>query len=58
MGFQLPIATAKEQNVKEEIIMANKADLEKGLEMRKKLLGKRAAGAAGALGELAPDLKR
>ena len=27
--------------------MANKADLEKGLEMRKKLLGKRATGAAG-----------
>jgi len=37
--------------------MANKADLEKGLEMRKKLLGKRAGNAAGALGELAPDLE-
>ena len=36
--------------------MANKADLEKGLELRKKLLGKR-AGAATALGELAPDLE-
>jgi len=36
--------------------MANKADLEKGLELRKKLLGKR-ANAATALGELAPDLE-
>jgi 4-carboxymuconolactone decarboxylase len=36
--------------------MANKADLEKGLELRKKLLGKR-ANAASALGELAPDLE-
>ena len=36
--------------------MANKADLEKGLELRKKLLGKRAS-AATALGELAPDLE-
>ena len=37
--------------------MANKADLEKGLEMRKKLLGKRGGNAATALGELAPDLE-
>ena len=37
--------------------MANKADLEKGLELRKKLLGKRNAGAASAIGELAPDLE-
>jgi len=37
--------------------MANKADLEKGLEMRKKLLGKRAGNTATALGELAPDLE-
>ena len=36
--------------------MANKTDLEKGLELRKKLLGKR-ANAATALGELAPDLE-
>ena len=36
--------------------MANKADLEKGLELRKKLLGKRAS-AVTALGELAPDLE-
>ena len=36
--------------------MANKADLEKGLELRKKLLGKR-ANTASALGELAPDLE-
>ena len=36
--------------------MANKADLEKGLELRKKLLGKR-ANATNALGELAPDLE-
>jgi 4-carboxymuconolactone decarboxylase len=42
--------------MKEEIIMANKADLEKGLELRKKLLGKRAS-AVTALGELAPDLE-
>jgi 4-carboxymuconolactone decarboxylase len=56
VGFQLPIASDKEQNVKEEIIMANKADLEKGLELRKKLLGKRAS-AVTALGELAPDLE-
>ena len=56
VGFQLPIAIAKEQNVKEEIIMANKADLEKGLELRNKLLGKRAS-AVTALGELAPNLE-
>jgi 4-carboxymuconolactone decarboxylase len=37
--------------------MANTADLEKGLELRKKLLGKRASGAATALAELAPDLE-
>ena len=37
--------------------MANKADLDKGLEMRKKLLGERAGNAATALGELAPDLE-
>ena len=38
--------------------MANKADLEKGLELRKKLLGKRASWRhATALGELAPDLE-
>jgi len=43
--------------MKEVIIMANKADLEKGLELRKKLLGKRASGAATALGERAPDLE-
>jgi 4-carboxymuconolactone decarboxylase len=36
--------------------MANKADLEKGLELRKKLLGKRAS-ARTAMGELAPDLE-
>ena len=36
--------------------MANKADLDKGLELRKKLLGKRAS-AVTALGELAPDLE-
>lgn len=36
--------------------MANKADLEKGLELRKKLVGKRAS-AVTALGELAPDLE-
>jgi 4-carboxymuconolactone decarboxylase len=42
--------------MKEESIMANTADLEKGLELRKKLLGKR-ANAATALGELAPDLE-
>ena len=36
--------------------MANTADLEKGLELRKKLLGKRAS-AVTALGELAPDLE-
>ena len=36
--------------------MANKADLEKGLELRNKLLGKRAS-ARTALGELAPDLE-
>jgi alkylhydroperoxidase/carboxymuconolactone decarboxylase family protein YurZ len=42
--------------MKEGFIMANKADLEKGLELRKKLLGKR-ANAATALGELAPDLE-
>jgi 4-carboxymuconolactone decarboxylase len=42
--------------MKEEIIMANTADLEKGLELRKKLLGKRAS-AVTALGELAPDLE-
>ena len=37
--------------------MANKADLEKGLELRNKLLGKRASWRHGnALGELAPDL--
>jgi len=36
--------------------MANKADLDKGLELRKKLLGKRAS-APTALGELAPDLE-
>ena len=30
--------------------MANKADLEKGLELRKKLLGKRASGAATCVG--------
>jgi len=36
--------------------MANKADLEKGLELRKKLLGKRAS-AVTALRELAPDLE-
>ena len=36
--------------------MANKTDLEKGLELRNKLLGKRASGAATALAELAPDL--
>lgn len=36
--------------------MANKADLEKGLALRKKLLGKR-ADAVTALGELAPDLE-
>lgn len=37
--------------------MANTADLEKGLELRNKLLGKRASGAATALGELAPELE-
>jgi 4-carboxymuconolactone decarboxylase len=42
--------------MKEESIMANKADLEKGLKLRKKLLGKRAS-ATTALGELAPDLE-
>jgi 4-carboxymuconolactone decarboxylase len=42
--------------MKEEIIMANKSDLEKGLELRNKLLGKRAS-AVTALGELAPDLE-
>jgi 4-carboxymuconolactone decarboxylase len=36
--------------------MANKADLENGLKMRKKLLGKR-SNATTALGELAPDLE-
>ncbi|NOT57757.1 MAG: carboxymuconolactone decarboxylase family protein [Deltaproteobacteria bacterium] len=36
--------------------MANKADLEKGLALRNKLLGSRAAGGTGALGELAPEL--
>lgn len=36
--------------------MANKTDLEKGLKLRKKLLGKRAS-AVTALGELAPDLE-
>src|SRR5436190_20140131 len=36
--------------------MANKADLEKGLELRNKLLGKRAS-ARTAMGELAPDLE-
>jgi 4-carboxymuconolactone decarboxylase len=36
--------------------MANKADLDKGLELRNKLLGKRAS-ARTAMGELAPDLE-
>ncbi len=36
--------------------MANKADLEKGLALRNKLLGKRASGAATVIAELAPDL--
>ncbi len=38
--------------------MANKADLEKGLALRNKLLGKRASGAATVIAELAPDLDR
>lgn len=37
--------------------MANKADLEKGLEIRKKLTGKRFAQGPSALAELAPDLE-
>lgn len=37
--------------------MANKADLEKGLEIRKKLTGKRFAQSPSALAELAPDLE-
>ena len=36
--------------------MANKADLDKGLALRNKLLGKRAS-ARTAMGELAPDLE-
>lgn len=36
--------------------MANQADIEKGLALRNKLLGSRAAGGTGALGELAPKL--
>jgi alkylhydroperoxidase/carboxymuconolactone decarboxylase family protein YurZ len=43
--------------MKEEIIMANAADLEKGLALRKELLGKRTAAGTEALGELAPDLE-
>jgi 4-carboxymuconolactone decarboxylase len=42
--------------MKEDISMANKADLDKGLALRTKLLGKRAS-ARTAMGELAPDLE-
>jgi 4-carboxymuconolactone decarboxylase len=37
--------------------MANKADYEKGVEVRKKLSGKRFGKASSALAELAPDLE-
>src|SRR5262245_53145895 len=37
--------------------MANKTDLEKGMEIRKKLSGKRFGRAGSALAELAPDLE-
>ncbi|HXG21252.1 MAG TPA: carboxymuconolactone decarboxylase family protein [Methylomirabilota bacterium] len=37
--------------------MANQADLEKGLDIRKKLTGKRYTAAKTALAELAPDLE-
>ncbi len=37
--------------------MANKTDLEKGVEIRKKLSGKRFGKASSALAELAPDLE-
>ena len=37
--------------------MANKADLDKGLKIRKKLSGKRFGKGASALAELAPDLE-
>src|ERR1041385_4573045 len=42
--------------MKEDISMANKADLDKGLALRTKLLGKRAS-ARTAMGALAPDLE-
>lgn len=37
--------------------MANKVDLEKGLKIRKKMIGKRVGTQASALAELAPDLE-
>ena len=37
--------------------MANQSDLEKGIEIRKKLSGDRFGKSAGALAELAPDLE-